>query len=153
MLSFRLFGGYIGFDAFGFTGSITARAARRQNSQPLVHTPNAALPGKCPSFRHWFDENPESVYLLSRYMKGVITMRTRVQKWGNSLALRIPKPFATEIGLQRNSPVEMSLVDGRLVIAPVVEPAFTLEGLLAQVSEDNLHGEIETGPAVGKEAW
>ena len=80
-------------------------------------------------------------------------MRARVQKWGNSLALRIPKPFATEIGLQRDSPVEMSLVDGRLVIAPVVEPAFTLEGLLAQVSEDNLHGEIETGPAVGKEAW
>ncbi|HUV93601.1 MAG TPA: AbrB/MazE/SpoVT family DNA-binding domain-containing protein [Anaerolineae bacterium] len=80
-------------------------------------------------------------------------MRARVQKWGNSLALRIPKPFATEIGLQRNSPVEVSLVDGRLVIVPVVEPAFTLEGLLAQVSEDNLHGEIETGPAVGKEAW
>ncbi len=80
-------------------------------------------------------------------------MRARVQKWGNSLALRIPKPFATEIGLQRNSPVEVSLVDGRLVIVPVVEPAFTLEGLLAQVSEDNLHGEIETGPALGKEAW
>jgi len=80
-------------------------------------------------------------------------MRTRVQKWGNSLAVRIPKPFATEIGLQRNSPVEVSLSEGRLVIVPVVEPAFTLEGLLAQVSEDNLHGEIETGPAAGKEAW
>jgi len=76
-----------------------------------------------------------------------------VQKWGNSLALRIPKPFATEIGLQRNSPVEMSLVDGRLVIVPVVEPTPTLERLLAQVSEDNLHGEIETGPATGKEVW
>ncbi len=80
-------------------------------------------------------------------------MRTRVQKWGNSLAIRIPKPFATEIGLQRNSPVEMSLVDGRLVIVPVVEPTSTLERLLAQVSEDNLHRAIETGPAVGKEVW
>jgi len=80
-------------------------------------------------------------------------MKTRVQKWGNSLALRIPKPFATEIGLRRNSPVEMSLVEGRLVVVPVVEPALTLEHLLAQVSEDNLHGEIETGPAVGQEAW
>jgi antitoxin MazE len=76
-----------------------------------------------------------------------------VQKWGNSLAVRIPKPFATEIGLQRNSPVEMSLVDGRLVIVPVVEPTPTLERLLAQVSEDNLHGGIETGPATGKEVW
>jgi len=132
---------------------VESRSAARLNSQPLVRAPNAALPGKCPSFGHWFDENPKSVYLLSRYVKGGITMRARVQKWGNSLALRIPKPFATEIGLQRNSPVEVSLVDGRLVIVPVVEPAFTLEGLLAQVSEDNLHGEIETGPAVGKEAW
>jgi len=80
-------------------------------------------------------------------------MRTRVQKWGNSLALRIPKSFATEIGLQRNSTVELSLVEGRLVIMPVVESALTLEHLLAQVTEGNLHGEIETGPAVGREAW
>jgi antitoxin MazE len=80
-------------------------------------------------------------------------MKTRVQKWGNSLALRIPKPFATEIGLRRNSPVEMSLVEGRLVIVPIVEPALTLKHLLAQVNEDNLHAEIETGPAVGQEAW
>ena len=80
-------------------------------------------------------------------------MRTRVQKWGNSLALRIPKPFATEIGLRQNSPVEMSLVEGRLVIVPVVEPALTLEHLLAKVSEDNLHGEIEIGTAVGREVW
>lgn len=80
-------------------------------------------------------------------------MKTRVQKWGNSLALRIPKPFAMEIGLRRNSPVEVSLVKGRLVIVPVIEPAWTLKYLLAQVNEENLHGEIETGPAVGREAW
>ena len=80
-------------------------------------------------------------------------MRTRVRKWGNSLALRIPKPFAIEIGLERDSPVEVSLVNGHLVIAPVVEPTLTLEHLLAQVTEDNLHGEIETGPAVGREVW
>ena len=80
-------------------------------------------------------------------------MRTQVKKWGNSLALRIPKPFAIEIGLERDSPVEVSLVNGHLVIAPVVEPTLTLEHLLAQVTEDSLHGEIETGPAVGREVW
>ena len=80
-------------------------------------------------------------------------MKTRVQKWGNSLALRIPKPFATEIGLRRNSSVEVSLVEGRLVIVPVVDPALTLKHLLAQVNEDNLHDEIETDPAVGREVW
>ena len=80
-------------------------------------------------------------------------MRTRVQKWGNSLALRIPKLLATEAGLEQNSSVELSLVDGKLVIAPLVEPAFTLEHLLAQVTEHNLHREVDTGPAMGDEVW
>ena len=80
-------------------------------------------------------------------------MKTRVQKWGNSLALRIPKPFAIEVGLERNSPVDVSVVDGQLVIAPAEEPAVVLQELLAQVTEDNLHGEVHTGLAAGKEAW
>lgn len=80
-------------------------------------------------------------------------MRTRVQRWGNSLALRIPKPFATEVGLEPDTPVEVTLVDGKLVVAPVVEAALTLDGLLAQVTEDNLHREVETGPAIGNEVW
>ena len=80
-------------------------------------------------------------------------MKTRVQKWGNSLALRIPKPFAIEIGLDRDSTVEMSMIDGKLVIAPVVDPVLTLEHLLAQVTEANLHTEAEIGAAVGQEAW
>jgi antitoxin MazE len=80
-------------------------------------------------------------------------MRIRVQKWGNSLALRIPKSFATEAGLQTNSSVELSLVRGKLVVVPVVKPKLTLKQLLAKVTEDNLHHEIDTGPAVGIEAW
>lgn len=80
-------------------------------------------------------------------------MKTSVQKWGNSLALRIPKPLAEEIGLERDSPVELSLVDGCLVIKPAAEHQITLESLLAQVTEENLHAEIETGPAIGAEAW
>jgi len=80
-------------------------------------------------------------------------MQTRVQKWGHSLALRIPKPFATEIGIEPNSPVEIALVDGKLVVTPVSEPRPTLAQLLAQVDETNLHGEVDFGPAVGNEAW
>jgi len=80
-------------------------------------------------------------------------METRVQKWGNSLALRIPKPLADEAGLRENSPVELWLRDNMLVIAPVVKPAFDLTQLLAQVTADNLHREVDTGPAVGSEAW
>ena len=80
-------------------------------------------------------------------------MKTRVQKWGNSLALRIPKPFAIEVGLERNSPVDVSVVDGQLIIAPAAEPAVPLQELLAQITEENLHGEVDTGLATGQEAW
>ena len=80
-------------------------------------------------------------------------MRTRVQKWGNSLALRIPKSFAAEVGLQKETSVELSLADGKLVITPVAEPNLTLKQLLAKVTKDNLHHEIDTGPAIGNETW
>ncbi|MCJ7743597.1 MAG: AbrB/MazE/SpoVT family DNA-binding domain-containing protein [Dehalococcoidales bacterium] len=80
-------------------------------------------------------------------------MRTRVQKWGNSLALRIPKSFATEVGLQRESSVEVSLVNGKLVITPVAKPKLTLKQLLAKVTKENLHHELDTGPATGNETW
>ncbi len=80
-------------------------------------------------------------------------MQTRIHRWGNSLALRIPKTFATEAGLRQDALVEISLVDGKLVIAPVLEPAPTLDQLLAGITDDNLHAEIDTGPAVGNEAW
>jgi antitoxin MazE len=80
-------------------------------------------------------------------------MKTRVQKWGNSLALRIPKSFANEVGLQRETPVEVLLADGKLVIAPVSQPKPTLKQLLAKITKDNLHHEVDTGPAVGNEAW
>jgi len=80
-------------------------------------------------------------------------MKTRVQKWGNSLALRIPKSFANEVGLQKETPVEVSLTDGKLVITPVSNPKPTLKQLLAKVTQENLHREVDTGSAVGNETW
>jgi antitoxin MazE len=80
-------------------------------------------------------------------------METRVQKWGNSLAIRIPKPLANQMGLEPNSPVKLSLRGMELVIVPVGVPNLTLEDLLAQVTEDNLHGEVDTGAPVGREVW
>ena len=80
-------------------------------------------------------------------------MKTRVQKWGNSLALRIPKSFATEIGLQRETAIEISLADGKLVITPVAKPKPSLKQLLAKVTKENLHHEVDTGSAAGNEIW
>ncbi len=78
-------------------------------------------------------------------------MESRVQKWGNSLALRIPKPVATQLGLEANSAVRLSLRDDELVIAPVKPSSPNLDDLLAQVTEHNLHAEVDFGPAVGSE--
>ncbi len=80
-------------------------------------------------------------------------MLTHVQKWGNSLALRIPQSVAREIGLAQDSSVEMSLVDGKLIVAPVVKTKMTLAKLLAQVTDENIHHEVDTGSAVGREVW
>ena len=80
-------------------------------------------------------------------------MKTRVQKWGNSLALRIPKSFADEVGLQRETSVEVSLADGRLVVTPLARPKQTLKQLLAKITKENLHHEVDTGSAVGNETW
>jgi antitoxin MazE len=80
-------------------------------------------------------------------------MRTRIQRWGNSLAVRIPKPFAAEAGLEQQSEVDVSIIDGALVIKPCPGSVFSLDELLAQVTDENLHAEIDAGFPVGREVW
>ena len=80
-------------------------------------------------------------------------MKTRIQKWGNSLALRIPKAFAAEANLSEESVVSVSVVEGRLVVTAVAKPKVTLEELLAGITDENLHGEVSTGSPVGSEEW
>lgn len=80
-------------------------------------------------------------------------MLTKVQKWGNSLALRIPKAFAADARLENDSVVEISLVDGQIVIRPVTAANWTLEKLLAGVNSTNIHNEIDSGAVVGNETW
>jgi antitoxin MazE len=77
-------------------------------------------------------------------------MQPRVQKWGNSLGVRIPLPLALKAGLKEGVPVDLQADDNALVIR---RKQYTLEQLLAQVSPDNVHREIETGSHVGREAW
>ncbi len=80
-------------------------------------------------------------------------MRTKIQKWGNSLGLRIPKSFAVETGIDTGTDVELSVKDGELTIRPIRRPTYDLDQLLRTVTKKNVHGEIDAGEAVGREGW
>ena len=80
-------------------------------------------------------------------------MKTRIQKWGNSLALRIPKSFALEPGLEQDATVDVALVDGKLIVTPLQTSSITLEQLLGGITDENQHAQYDTGGAVGNEVW
>jgi antitoxin MazE len=77
-------------------------------------------------------------------------MRIVVQKWGNSLGIRIPSSYAKELKLKNRSSVDIHEEKGKIVIVP---ERITLEELLEKVTETNRHEPIETGKSVGKEEW
>ncbi len=80
-------------------------------------------------------------------------MRANIQKWGNSLAVRIPKPLAEQAHITQGSLVEIKLVGDVLQIKPVAPQQYTLAALLEGITEENLHDEVDTGEAQGKEVW
>ena len=80
-------------------------------------------------------------------------MKGQIQKWGNSLAIRIPKSFAIESDITNGSAVDLSVEDGSIIITSSKRPRYTLEELLEGLTDDQLHGEIDTGPPVGREVW
>jgi len=70
-------------------------------------------------------------------------MLTKIPKWGNSLAIRIPKALAEETGLDHQSAVEIQIIDGQIRIIPIQKSQYDLDDLLADVTEDNLHDEVD----------
>lgn len=80
-------------------------------------------------------------------------MRLRVQKWGNSLALRIPAAFARETGLEPGADVNLELDGIRLIITPAPHGPYSLDQLLEGVTEENLHDAVDMGEPRGREVW
>jgi len=80
-------------------------------------------------------------------------MQTKIKKWGNSLALRIPKTFALSAKLKQDELVDLSIDKEKIVITLIGDKEYSLGELLKGISESNLHGEIDTGAPVGKEIW
>ena len=78
-------------------------------------------------------------------------MLSKIQKWGNSLALRLPMVLAKELALHEGSEVNLSLEDEKLVIEPAKPVEYRLEEMLSLVNEDNLHGEYSYDRPVGRE--
>ena len=80
-------------------------------------------------------------------------MRGKVQRWGNSLAIRVPKAFASELGIDAGTAVDLSLDEDRMLVTPAFKKARALARLLEKVTPENIHGEVATGDAVGREMW
>jgi len=83
-------------------------------------------------------------------------MKVQFLKWGNSLALRVPKVFAQEIGASAGKPASMEVRDGKLVVE-LAKPRrrsrrYTLEQLVSGITPENRHSELEWGPPIGNEA-
>jgi antitoxin MazE len=78
-------------------------------------------------------------------------MTIPLKKWGNSLAIRIPKDIATTLSIEYNSIMELTVVNGVLILKP--QKNTLLEDLLSQITSQNLHREISTGRSVGNEEW
>lgn len=74
-----------------------------------------------------------------------------IQRWGNSLAVRIPGPLAKELQVEAGTPVQMRIERGALVLRPQGRPKYRLADLLRQIKPHQLHGEIDFGPDVGRE--
>ena len=78
-------------------------------------------------------------------------MKAKVQRWGNSLAVRIPKSFAEEVGLEAGTAVDMRLVDEGLLVTPAPDEPLSLDDLLDGVTKANIHAEVDAGPSQGRE--
>lgn len=76
-------------------------------------------------------------------------MFANVSKWGNSLGVRIPRSIAEQLGISEGVPVELIVEDDHLLIHKV----YRLESLLAQITPENIHSEIDAGSSVGGEMW
>ena len=80
-------------------------------------------------------------------------MKTTAQKWGNSLAIRVPKSVAVQVGLKIKDDLEIEVQDGNVVLKPHVRRVYRLEDLVKRITPKNVHHEIDSGAPIGREVW
>lgn len=80
-------------------------------------------------------------------------MRIKIQKWGNSLALRIPKAFAFQSKIRQDEYVNLTLKDNKIIVEPEEEKEYDIKELIAGINKSNLHNETDFGKKEGNEHW
>lgn len=94
----------------------------------------------------------KAVYIQCRYYPEWVRVVTTIQRWGNSLAVRIPRAFAVQTQLGENDSVEISVDGDRIVVSPA-RREWSLDELVAKIRPSNRHGEVAWGDVAGKEVW
>ena len=79
-------------------------------------------------------------------------MHTQIGKWGNSLAVPIPGTYAKDLDLKEGMDLDVSLVEGGILIRPHAIQ-YSLEELVSRITPENTHEETNWGDTVGREAW
>jgi len=76
---------------------------------------------------------------------------SQIVKWGNSLAIRIPKPVAEEAGVREGDPILIEASEGRIQLRRSKQRVPALRELVAQMNPRNRYKEVLAGPARGRE--
>lgn len=80
-------------------------------------------------------------------------MTTKIQQWGNSLALRLPKDITKKFKLHKGSSVVIAQETNKISIKPLYKDETTLKELVSKITPENIHSEVQWGRPFGKEIW
>ncbi len=77
-------------------------------------------------------------------------MNTQIKKWGNSLAVRLPKNILDKTNLKEGEFIFLDFKHGFITLKPAVKKE-TLEDFVNKITPQNRHGEVDWGEDVGNE--
>ncbi len=80
-------------------------------------------------------------------------MTTVVARWGNSLAIRLPRALVEQVQMSEGTSISFSVSGNSIIITPHSRKKYTLDELLEGMTPDKFHSEIDTGVSVGNEVW
>ena len=80
-------------------------------------------------------------------------MNTKVQKWGNSLGIRLPLSITKSLNIKANTSIQIKIEGDKILIQPIKNIEFDLKELISHINESNHHDEQEWGNPIGNEIW